>query len=185
MILIHPNAKNIVGNRYGRLVVVEPTNERKNSRIVYKCKCDCGKDHLTTSDCLIAGKSKSCGCRYNSRSKNHGLTGTPEFNSWQGMKYRCTPTAHCHSDYFDRGIKVADEWKGRNGFQNFLNHVGKKPSLQHSLDRIDNDGNYEQGNVRWATRSEQSKNRRAYKSIENFTTKELLDELNRRGIMPK
>ena len=183
MIKIHKNTKNIIGMRFHRLVVSKMTNERKYNRIVYLCKCDCGRDHLATADCLLGGKSKSCGCRYNSRSKKHGLTGTPEFNSWQGMKYRCTPTAHCHSDYFDRGIKVSDEWKGRDGFQKFLSHVGKKPSPEHSLDRIDNNGNYEPGNVRWASKSDQMKNRRKYKSIENFSTKELLDELNRRGII--
>lgn len=88
----------------------------------------------------------------------HGMRYTPEYRTWTHMKVRCyNKNYESFSNYGGRGIKVCDEWL--NDFVAFFNHVGKKPSPQHTLDRIDNDGNYEPGNVRWATKSEQQMNR--------------------------
>ena len=89
--------------------------------------------------------------------ESHGMTNTPEHRTWGKMLSRCSPKYAQRRNYFDRGIKVCDEWKA--SFIAFLKHVGKKPSPAHSLDRINNNGNYEPGNVRWATRKEQNANR--------------------------
>jgi hypothetical protein len=76
---------------------------------------------------------------------------------------------------------MCPEWRGEGGFQKFYNHVGQRPGLEYSLDRINNDGNYEPANVRWATQPEQCGNRRKYGTLEYFTTEELMAELRRRG----
>lgn len=96
------------------------------------------------------------------RPKIHGESigrGTAEFQAWAGMVSRCSnPNGGDYPNYGGRGIRVCKEWQ--DSYLAFLGHVGRKPSPQHSLDRIDNDGNYEPGNVRWATRAEQNLNRR-------------------------
>lgn len=92
----------------------------------------------------------------------HGLIDTPEYQSWLGMKTRCTnPKSTDYESYGGRGIKVCDEWL--NSFESFFSHIGPKPLGKVSVDRIDNNGNYEPGNVRWATQSEQSSNQRKRK----------------------
>lgn len=92
-----------------------------------------------------------------------GHTMTPEYRLWLWMKQRCNrPKTSCYPRYGGRGIKVCERWLGRQGFSNFLADMGHRPSKEYSLDRIDNDGNYEPGNVRWATRIEQRHNRSDY-----------------------
>ena len=92
----------------------------------------------------------------------HGYHKTSEYRSWQHMKARClNPNNHNYKYYGGRGIKVYEEWS--NSFSNFIEVVGLKPSPDYSLDRIDNNGNYEPNNVRWANRETQIKNRRNYK----------------------
>jgi hypothetical protein len=101
------------------------------------------------------------------RPRLHGESGlpggkrkaSPEYRAWRHMHDRCSPTSHAHMRYHDVGITVCDEWTGAGGFQAFLDHVGRRPSSKHSLDRIENDKGYEPGNVRWATKKEQGRNR--------------------------
>jgi len=93
----------------------------------------------------------------------HGMESSTEYHSWQGMKDRCfNPNSHKYNDYAGRGITVCNEW--RNDFTAFYNHVGAKPTCDHTIDRINNNGNYEPGNVRWATVEEQQRNKRIYKT---------------------
>lgn len=95
----------------------------------------------------------------------HGANQLPEFRIWRAMILRCTsPNSQQYVNYGGRGISVCDRW--RNSFQDFISDVGWRSSAAHSLDRINNDGNYEPGNVRWATRREQSNNRRANRIVE-------------------
>lgn len=121
--------------------------------------------HTVTSNNLKGKHCQSCGCLFKevrSLGKSglkHGLYGTKEYRAWQGMKRRCLYKSHKnYKHYGGRGIKVCPEWQ--NDFLAFYNHIGRAPGKEYTVDRIDNEGNYEPGNVRWATKSEQSKNQR-------------------------
>lgn len=92
-------------------------------------------------------------------------TRMPEYRAWAAMKSRCSnPKEKCSAYYLGRGITVCEEWKA--SFSAFLEHIGPRPSAKHSLDRIDNDGHYEPGNVRWVTQREQLLNRRGTRMVE-------------------
>lgn len=116
------------------------------------CRCQCGTEKLVQSQSLREGKSTSCGCSV----IKHGMRYTSEYKSWLHMKYRClNQNSAAFKDYGGRGIKI--EWED---FESFFKDMGKKPSPKHSIDRIDNDGNYSKKNCRWATQTQQSNNTR-------------------------
>ena len=153
----------LTGQRFGRLTVLERGPNNNRNRATWKCRCDCGTAKTIAGASLVRGYSTSCGC-YNSeqtskRNYRHGLTNTAEYRAWTGMFTRCTnPEYRAFSRYGGRGIIVCERWSGENGFANFLNDMGFRPSTQHSLDRINVDGNYEPENCRWATQKEQMRN---------------------------
>lgn len=143
--------------KYGRLT---ETGRRIGRRV--ECVCKCGQRKWMRQDHLRAGFIRSCGClrRETARAQKltHGATSTAEYRSWCAMKQRCENSSNAdYALYGGRGIRVAPEW--RDDFVVFLAHVGPRPKGT-SLDRIDNERGYEPGNVRWATASEQSSNRR-------------------------
>lgn len=158
-----PEAQDLTGQRFGRLVVtgINPGYGRFSDPRRWAAVCDCGArinvrtGHLNT-------KTRSCGClgreRTSLRSIKHGAHQTPEYRAWHGMRQRCeNPKNRRYPHYGGRGIVVCSAW--REGFSNFLADMGMRPSPDHSLDRKDNDGNYEPGNCRWATDLEQCHNR--------------------------
>jgi len=169
------------GKRYGKLTVIKKSVAKESGKLGswWICKCDCGNETIVHGRRLRTGHTRSCGCIH----RKHGMTNTPEFRSWIGMKSRCYyPAEPSYKHYGGRGIRVAPEWLLDNGFINFFNHVGPRLSNKHSLDRINVNKNYEPGNVRWATQEEQSNNRRKIGDLGWIETKLLIEELRSRGV---
>jgi len=158
-----PKFELFVGAKIGRLTII---GERVRYKETFKhpCRCICGKEVLIIQQNLRTGKAQSCGCRaIEGRTKHgHRISGKrdPEYYTWVSMKDRClNPRNKQYANYGGRGISVCEEWVA--SYEEFLNAVGRRPSNKHSLDRYpNNDGNYEPGNVRWATQTEQARNRR-------------------------
>ena len=153
----------IIGHKFFRLTVVDLVRRDEYGRSYLLCKCDCGQSKIVRMDAL--GKSiKSCGClnkewhieHGKTMNLKHGLWGIPEYRSWHHMKQRCfNNKVDCWKNYGGRGISVCERWIE---FENFFKDMGKRPEGT-SLDRIDNDGNYEPGNCKWSTPKEQLSNR--------------------------
>jgi hypothetical protein len=159
------NNADLIGRRFGSRVVLEVT---KNIYGQWACVCECLCDHKKRSVVLrwhlLNGKNTNCGCLRKYR-MTHAMTGTPTYYTWDSMIQRCTnPHSQSYADYGGRGIKCCDRWRFgdgiRSGFECFLADMGERPSAEHSLDRINVDGDYEPGNCRWATVEEQQNNRR-------------------------
>jgi hypothetical protein len=153
------NPFDIIGKRFGNLVVVKRHHVKDKYWHFYKCKCDCGGTAVFYRNLLVSGKKTHCGCLFVNPCVTHGLSHTPEYETWLNMVYRCTRKEYkIYKNYGGRGIKVCDRWL--NSFENFYADMGVKPSQKHSLEREDNDGNYCPENCKWATRDIQNRNHR-------------------------
>lgn len=165
-----PKMIDVTGEVFGRLTVIEPIRQRGKKEIYWRCQCSCGKLTLVMAQNLREGKIQSCGCykaeRVSTRLSvhRHSRIGaaqkpSPEYKAWCAMRDRCNRQNHiAYKNYGGRGIKVCSEWEA--SFTAFLAHIGPKPTPAHTVDRINVDGNYAPGNVRWATRKEQAANKR-------------------------
>lgn len=160
-----PKRRNFDGYRFGRLVVLRDEEDiispNNNLSRVVLVRCSCGVEKKVRLGDLRKGHTTSCGCLMVEKVKKsntlHGKTKTPEYKAWHSMIRRCSDSSlHNYHRYGGRGIVVCDRWL--KSFETFLKDVGVRPTPKHSIDRIDNDGNYEPGNVKWSTNEEQARN---------------------------
>lgn len=165
------NFIDLTGTKFGRLLVIRRAKNRNKESTCWLCVCDCGEERIVYSQSLRSGYTKSCGCLQRDVARGHrfglrhGMHGTSEYRSWRSMKMRCLlPTYRQYQHYGGRGIAVCDSWMK---FENFFSDMGFKPTPLHSIDRIDNDGDYEPRNCRWATDVEQNRNKRPNTRIRN------------------
>jgi hypothetical protein len=161
----------LIGQRFERLLVISAAGKNKSKKLLWLCRCDCGVERIVAGNNLRSGDTRSCGCLNRQlaaeRLTTHGGRKTLEYSSWTKAKQRCTnPNAINFHHYGERGIKFL-----LDNFEEFLAHIGPKPGKEYSLDRIDNSGNYEYGNVRWATQKNQCRNKRnnRYLTYQNET----------------
>lgn len=184
----------MIGNKYGRLTVIERASVGKSGAVKWKCKCDCGNIVIVNGSFLRNGHTSSCSClqkdiaartakKMGMENKRHGMSQARVHNIWRGMKQRCEDhNAEDWPRYGGRGITVCDEWRDNfEAFRDWAMVNGYRDDL--SIDRIDNDGNYCPENCRWATDEEQNNNRRNSRMVTfNGKTMSLKQWANETGI---
>lgn len=174
------NFIDLTGKKFGMLEVVSRADNyekfsKTHNRVLkyarWNCVCECGNEALAVLATDLKSKSQvSCGCHKMKilldRVTSHNMTYTKEYFAWQNMKTRCyNENNHHYHNYGGRGIGIQESWV--DNFEKFFDHIGYAPSELHSVDRIDSNGNYEEGNVKWSTPPEQAQNTRKPKSGTN------------------
>lgn len=174
----------LAGQKFGRLTAQWPAGRsgKRGNAIHWLCLCECGNFKVTRTSSLRRGLTKSCGCLQKERAREfvlknkpclkHGMAGTPEYFAYMNAKKRCEcPTNSAWMDYGGRGIRFLFE-----SLEEFYADLGPKPTPAHSVDRIDNDGNYEPGNVRWSLPDVQRRNQRPPRKRKTLATVETPQE---------
>lgn len=152
-------AKEMIGKKFGNLRIIERAGSNKHGMAMWLCKCDCGASYVAEGCRLRKGNTKSCGCLKKTHAIKHHDSGSSEYWAWVGAKDRCNnPNSKHYKDYGGRNVTMCASWQ--NSYENFLRDMGRKPSTEYSLDRVNVNGNYEPSNCRWATPEEQANNRR-------------------------
>lgn len=153
--------RDLTGMKFGRLSVIERADPLGKKGVYWRCICDCGKECTVLGNALVTRHTKSCGCylrETSNRPKSHGLSKTKEHAIWKAMRQRCNDkNASNYHRYGGRGIKICTEWNLFINFYNWCQNSGFKDGL--TIDRIDNDGNYEPNNCRWVDKSTQGNNK--------------------------
>ena len=168
-----PLKLNLDGRRFGLLVVVREEPKTPGQRRKVFCRCDCGRTASIDPRRLRLGGTESCGCLQRervaligaTRRAPHGMCGSAEYNAWVKMRGRCYNSADSKFSYYGgRGIRVCDRWLA--SFDNFLADMGRRPGPGWSVDRLDVNGDYDPKNCRWATRTQQARNKRRHRLVE-------------------
>lgn len=163
--------QDLTGQRFGKLLVLRSSHTSQAGKDRHwECRCDCGNTSTPTANNLYYGLSKSCGCA--GVKTTHGLSKTPEYKVWASMKARCLREPR----YAGRGIAVCERWQE---FEGFFEDMGPRPSSGSTIERLDNNGNYEPGNCCWATRLQQNNNKSNNLILELNGTKKTAKEWSR------
>jgi hypothetical protein len=149
-----------IGKRFGRVIVIGPRTPRTAKSASVLCRCDCGDErHYFISNLRMQMEPMCPPCRERSRPSKGRSRKHPLFNIWKAMIQRCeNPNHDAYALYGGRGIRLCARW--RNDFEAFAADMGERPTMRHTVDRLDTNGDYEPSNCRWATKKEQSSNRR-------------------------
>ena len=179
-----PKIVDLGGQRFGKLLVMCSVGSDKRGNRLWECRCDCGGATKVTTSNLRRGHSRSCGCgkgkNPNPKTK-HGKHDSPIYDIWTAMKQRClNPNCDAYRNYGGRGITLCKSW---HQFENFYADMGDPPNGL-TLDRIDNDGNYEVNNCRWVSRKRQQRNMRTSVKVEYEGKSVLLADLFDRLALP-
>lgn len=153
----------LTGKRFGQLTVLSRALDKRRGCPRWLCRCDCGRETTVAGSSLRDGVTHSCGCLaaqfVSMRAAKHRAVGTPEYEAWHSIKQRCfNPNHKAWKNYGGRGITVCGKWA--DSFEVFFADVGPKPNPNATLDRIDNEGDYRPGNVRWASWQIQNRTQR-------------------------
>lgn len=157
----------LTGREFDRLIVDSLSPEKRHGRTAWNCTCKCGQKVIATTNALLRGNTRSCGCRklemIGARRRTHGLSRNPTYINWLAMKSRCeNPNNQDYRLYGGRGVTICDRWQS---FGNFLADMGHRPFPRATIERKDTNGNYEPGNCVWATQKTQTRNKRANRLI--------------------
>lgn len=164
--------KDFTGMTFGRLYVSECLGKPDGRRYRYRCKCECGKVVDIQVDSLRSGNSNSCGCLRRELMTTHGDHRSLTYSSWTHMKMRCfDANSNFYHRYGGRGITVCPQW---SSYETFKKDMGERPSRRHSIERIDNDGNYNPENCKWALPLEQHNNKMNTIMIEHKAVRQAL-----------
>jgi len=188
IVTLHHNAKDVTGQTFGRLIARHPVRviRPKRNYAGWLCQCECGKTHIVVTGDLIAGRVKSCGCLVVDflveLNTTHGMKKSPEWRTWASMKTSCmSKKSPAYKYYGARGISICSEWI--NSFEIFYTDMRKQPTQKHSIERINNNGNYTPDNCIWTTSKQQARNRRDTRWLEfNGQTRCMADWADRTGI---
>lgn len=144
---------------FGLLTFIEDAGVNRHGKTLWRMRCTCGAETVAIASQVRTGKTKSCGhLKSAGNRRTHGKHGSRLYNVWGNMKARCdNPAIPSYKNYGGRGITYCPEWAD---FSTFAKDVGEPPTDKHTLDRIDNDGNYDSENTRWVLRDVQSRNTR-------------------------
>lgn len=168
-----PKFRDLSGIKFNKLLVIEFAGRSKSNRTMWKCLCDCGNYAVIRGEELTRGQKYCSNCVPKGR-PSHGLSNIPEFGVWLAMKQRCdNPKCDAYNNYGARGITYCISW---SRFENFFSDMGARPTKHHTLERKNNQGNYEPTNCCWATRKEQARNFRSNRILEYLEQKKCISE---------